>query len=102
MVDLSVAPQIAPFELGDEPANWGDAVTATCTVIKGDLPITIEWSLNGQPILSYPGITIDTKKRVSLLTIDPINAQHAGDYACAASNAAGGTSFSASLAVNGT
>ena len=89
--------------LGDEPANWGDAVTATCTVFKGDLPIDIEWSLNGQPISqNYPDITIATSKRVSLLTIDAVTAHHAGEYTCGASNTAGGTSFSASLAVNGT
>lgn len=77
-------------------------MTATCSVFKGDLPIDIEWSLNGQPISSnYPDITIASSKRVSLLTIDAVTARHAGEYTCAASNAAGGTSFSASLAVNG-
>lgn len=92
-----------PFVMGDEPANWGNAVTATCTVFMGDLPIDIEWSLNGQPISSnYPDITIVSSKRVSLLTIDSVTAHHAGEYTCAASNAAGGTSVSASLAVNGT
>lgn len=89
--------------MGDEPANWGDAVTATCTVFKGDFPISIEWSLNGQPIAkNYPDITISgTSKRVSVLTIDTVSASHAGEYSCSASNAAGGTSYTASLAVNG-
>lgn len=100
---LPVAPQIAPFVIGEEPANWGDTVTATCTVIKGDYPIEIEWALNGKPIVSsYPDISIvSTSKRVSLLTIDSVSASHAGEYTCTASNAAGGTSCSASLAVNG-
>lgn len=103
MFFIAVAPQIVPFVMGDEPANWGEAVTATCTVFKGDLPIDIDWSLNGQPISSnYPDITIASSKRVSLLTIDAVSARHAGEYTCAASNAAGGTSFSTSLAVNGT
>lgn len=97
-----VAPQIVPFVMGDEPANWGDAVTATCTVFKGDFPIEIEWSLNSQPIdNNHPGITISTTKRVSLLTIDAVSASHAGEYTCSASNAAGGISYSAALAVNG-
>lgn len=99
-----MAPQIAPFVMGDEPANWGDTVTATCTVIKGDRPIDIEWALNGEPISShnYPDITIGTGKSVSLLTIDGVTASHAGEYTCTASNTAGGTSYSASLVVNGT
>ena len=89
--------------IGDEPANWGDAVTATCTVFKGDFPIDIVWSLNGEPIShDYPDVTISTSsKRVSVLTIDAVTARHAGEYTCSASNAAGGTSYSASLAVNG-
>lgn len=90
--------------MGDEPANWGDAVTATCTVFKGDFPIDIQWSLNGKPIShDYPDITISSSsKRVRVLTIDAVAARHAGEYTCSASNAAGGTSYSASLAVNGT
>lgn len=90
--------------MGEEPANWGDTVTATCTLIKGDNPMTIEWALNGAPINhGYPDITIvGTSKRVSLLTIEAVTARHAGEYTCTASNAAGATSYSAPLAVNGT
>ncbi|EFN60720.1 Down syndrome cell adhesion molecule-like protein 1 [Camponotus floridanus] len=96
-----VAPEIAPFVLSEKPANWGETVTATCTVLKGDQPIQIEWALNGQPIShDFSDITIATSKRVSLLTIDAVTASHAGEYTCVASNAAGGTSYSASLAVN--
>nr|XP_033326646.1 Down syndrome cell adhesion molecule-like protein Dscam2 isoform X15 [Megalopta genalis] len=100
-VQVMVAPEIAPFAISEKPANWGDTVTATCTMLKGDSPIQIEWSLNGEPIShDYPGISIVTSKRVSLLTIDAVTASHAGEYTCAASNAAGGTSFTATLAVN--
>lgn len=93
-----------PFVIGEEPANWGDTITVTCTVLKGDHPIQIEWALNGEPISrDHPDITIvGTSKRVSLLTIDAVTARHAGEYTCTASNVAGGTSYSASLAVNGT
>lgn len=89
--------------LSEKPANWGETVTATCTILKGDQPIQIEWALNGQPIShDFSDITIVTSKRVSLLTIDAVTASHAGEYTCVASNTAGGTSYSASLAVNGT
>lgn len=98
-----VAPEIAPFVISEKPANWGDTVTATCTMLKGDSPIQIEWALNGEPIShDYPDISIATSRRVSLLTIDAVTASHAGEYTCVASNAAGGTSFTATLAVNGT
>ena len=72
-------------------------------MIKGDYPIEIEWSLNGEPISrDYPDISIgSTSKRNSVLTIEAVAARHAGEYTCTASNAAGGTSFSSSLSVNG-
>lgn len=89
--------------ISERPANWGDTVTATCTMLKGDPPIQIEWALNGEPIShDYSDISIATSRRVSLLTIDAVTASHAGEYTCMASNAAGGTSFTATLAVNGT
>ncbi|XP_076390035.1 Down syndrome cell adhesion molecule 1 isoform X12 [Megachile rotundata] len=102
-VQVMVAPQIAPFSIGDEPANWGEAVSAVCTIVKGDLPIEMSWALNGEPITSenHGDISISsTGKRVSLLTIEAVSARHAGEYTCTASNAAGATSYSATLAVN--
>ncbi|XP_071630084.1 Down syndrome cell adhesion molecule 1 isoform X11 [Temnothorax longispinosus] len=100
-VQVMVAPEIAPFVLSEKPANWGETVTATCTILKGDQPIQIEWAHNGQPIShDFSDIAIVTSKRVSLLTIDAVTASHAGEYTCVATNAAGGTSYSASLAVN--
>nr|XP_031842404.1 Down syndrome cell adhesion molecule-like protein Dscam2 isoform X28 [Nomia melanderi] len=101
-VQVMVAPEISPFDIGEGPANWGDTVTATCTVLKGDHPIQIEWALNGEPIArdQYDISIVKTSKRVSVLTIDGVTATHAGEYTCSVSNAAGGTSYTASLAVN--
>ncbi|XP_015172317.1 PREDICTED: Down syndrome cell adhesion molecule-like protein Dscam2 isoform X36 [Polistes dominula] len=100
-VQVMVAPVIMPFEMGEGPANWGDTVTATCTVLKGDRPVQIEWALNGEPISrDRSDVWINTNERVSLLTIDAVTERHAGEYTCIASNVAGGTSYSASLAVN--
>lgn len=92
-----------PFVIGEEPANWGDTITVTCTVLKGDHPIQIEWAHNDEPITrDHTDISIvSTSKRVSLLTIEAVTARHAGEYTCTASNVAGGTSYSALLAVNG-
>lgn len=63
------------------------------------------WALNGEPITSknHDDITVSsTGKRVSLMTIEAVSARHAGEYTCTASNAAGATSYSSTLAVNGT
>lgn len=104
-ISFSVAPQIAPFSISDEPANWGEAVSAVCTIVKGDLPIEVSWALNGEPITkeNYVDVSIaSTSKRVSLITIEAASPRHAGEYTCTASNAAGATSYSSTLAVNGT
>lgn len=73
--------------------------------MKGDLPIEMAWALNGEPITRKNHVDISissTGKRVSLMTIEAVSARHAGEYTCTASNAAGATSYSATLAVNGT
>lgn len=73
-----------------------------CTVHKGDFPIGIRWTLNGKPIANFQGIsTMRTNKRSSQLTIDSINAEHAGEYTCIAKNDAGTASHKAVLHVNG-
>lgn len=102
---LTVPPQVGPVTIGDEPANWGEQVSATCNVLKGDKPIKIQWTLNGKPITAntHPDISISTSgKKISLLVIDSVTADHVGEYACIAENTAGVSSRNAILAVNGT
>jgi hypothetical protein len=72
--------------------------------LKGDYPIEIEWALNGKPVERQNNeiSIVNTSKRVSLLTIDGVQAHHAGEFTCMASNTAGATSYSTLLAVNGT
>ncbi|KAF7988027.1 hypothetical protein HCN44_007521 [Aphidius gifuensis] len=99
---VNVKPEIAPFTFGNEPSNSGDTVSVSCTVLKGDYPISIEWSFNSEPISpNNPDVNVvSTSKRVSVLTIDDVSARHAGIFSCSAYNEAGGTSYSATLAVN--
>ncbi|XP_068899442.1 cell adhesion molecule Dscam1 isoform X36 [Tenebrio molitor] len=100
-VQVMVSPQIHPFEFGDESVNSGDMAIVNCAVIKGDLPVKIFWKLNGRSVDNVEGVNImQTKKRVSQLTIDDVQAHHAGEYSCVASNKAGNTSFSSYLRVN--
>lgn len=101
---IAVPPQIGPVTIGDEPVNWGEQISTTCNILKGDSPIDIMWTLNGEPILpdTHPDVTISTSgKKISLLIIDSVAAHHAGEYKCIAKNLAGSSSRSAILAVNG-
>lgn len=102
LVDI-VSPQIGPFEIAEDAVNWGDSVSAVCTIVKGDSPVDIYWAINGEPVgENYRDVSITTNKRNSLLSIDSVSARHAGEYTCTASNRAGATSHTAVLVVNGT
>ena len=98
----AVAPQILQFAFGDDPLNSGEMLSVTCTIVKGDFPVKLTWSFNGQPIdPSQSDINIVNDKRVSFLSIDNVAARHAGNYTCTATNAAGSDSHVAVLKVNG-
>lgn len=95
-----------PFTFGDEPTNFGDSVGIQCTVTKGDLPISIEWTLNGQlidaGIATEFGIVIGRiGSKSGSLNIDFVNGEHRGYIACQATNPAGTSEFAAELLVNG-
>lgn len=96
-------PQILPFTFGDEPINAGEMTSVTCAVIKGDLPIEINWYLNEESIKSNERsfFISQTSKRTSMLNIESIHAKHAGAYKCVANNSAGFAEIKSILTVNG-
>ncbi|XP_034950759.1 Down syndrome cell adhesion molecule-like protein Dscam2 isoform X24 [Chelonus insularis] len=101
-VQVMVTPQIAPFSMSDGPANWGDMISATCSIVKGDFPVEIQWRHNGNPIdANNPDIAITRiNKHMSAISIESVAARHAGEYTCSATNRAGNVSHSTTLAVN--
>lgn len=77
-------------------------MSLTCNVHKGDTPVNIKWFLNGVPVEEISDITISRGgKKVSMLNIDSVQAEHSGNYTCLAQNRAGTSSYSTSLNVNG-
>lgn len=98
-----VAPIILPFSFGDEAANSGDSNAIQCMVTKGDLPLTIKWSVNGHLVRNgEDGIVIGKMSpRLSTLSIESINYYHRGNFMCIAENAAGKSNFTTELRVNG-
>ena len=74
----------------------------TCVVSKGDMPITITWSLKGQELNSGPSITTTmVGTRTSMLIISSVDYTHIGEYTCRATNPAGSVTHAAVLNVNG-
>lgn len=82
--------------------SYGDTISIQCTIAGGDLPVTVEWRLNGAPLESYLEIQTEKRgKRINNLVIDLVSAKHAGNYTCLASNAAGLAEHTSELVVNG-
>lgn len=90
--------------MSDGPANWGDTISATCSIVKGDFPVDIIWQHNGNIILQNNSDIAITgiNKHMSAISIESVAARHAGVYTCLATNRAGNVSHSTSLTVNGT
>lgn len=73
-------------------------------ISKGDLPLQIHWTLNGEPIVNEANNmhVVRLSPRLSSLSIDGINGAHRGTFRCIASNLAGRSEQSSALKVNGT
>uniref|UniRef100_A0A6P4E5G6 Down syndrome cell adhesion molecule-like protein 1 homolog n=1 Tax=Drosophila rhopaloa TaxID=1041015 RepID=A0A6P4E5G6_DRORH len=100
---VNVPPKITPFDFGDTPTNVEDSVSVMCLIANGDLPIDIEWFFNDYGISSYSGINVvKGGKRNSVLSIDSVQARHAGKYSCRAKNHAAAVNYTTELIVNGT
>lgn len=99
---VSVPPKIAPFTSGPEPAFLGDYFALQCIITHGDQPLNIMWTINNQSASKISGVRINSMdRRSSVLTIESIDAKHAGWYNCTASNAGGVVSHVTELIVKG-
>lgn len=95
-------PRIIPFSFEENPLHEGQYAQLNCLVAEGDLPIDIEWTLNGEPLERFSEISF-TKvgKRNSILTIESVSHINAGNYTCKARNIAGESAHVTQLQVNG-
>ena len=101
-----VAPKIAPFSRRTSSIQKGERITLTCTIAKGDLPISIVWRKDNANIDSTNAKNDDIKiiafnEFISMLTIDDLDVRHIGNYSCLASNSAGTAIRYQTVHVNG-
>lgn len=102
LILFTVTPQIVPFDFGGEPVNSGDSASLTCSVNKGNLPLNFNWLHNNISISNIKGVTVmRMNKKISTLSIDSVEAEHAGWYTCVVQNIAGTAIHSAKLNVIG-
>ena len=84
----------------DAPLSTGSDAALTCSVAKGDTPMTIEWTFEGRSVTPDMGVlVVRAGSRISVLTIESVGAHHSGEYRCTASNAVGNSSHTATVTV---
>lgn len=99
---ILVPPKITPFTFGEDPMNYDEPVSISCTISGGDMPINVMWMLNRSPIEQNSDILTEKRgKRINVLIIESVKAKHAGNYTCLAENAAGVAEHTSQLIVNG-
>ena len=79
----------------------GMRLSVSCSLISGDLPITMKWTRSGAPIPPDPTVTETQSAFFSNLVFTNIRGNHAGEYTCTTSNSAASTSSSAIMTVKG-
>lgn len=102
MSTISVPPKlssITPYRT----LNVGERASLTCSVIKGDLPLTITWSKNKRLLNKAKDQMSITQvdQYNSLLVIDGVAPHHSGNYSCLARNPVAEEIISQHLTVNG-
>ncbi|KAG8327858.1 hypothetical protein J6590_009661 [Homalodisca vitripennis] len=102
-IPVNLPPAITPFSFGE--LSLGERVRVTCSVKRGDPPVTINWFKDSHPLdsESFPDsdLTIirDLEDFSSVLAIPHVDSRHSGNYTCMASNPAKRALYTATLLV---
>lgn len=98
-------PRIGPFAFGE--LIEGARTQVQCAIQAGDLPLTLRWLKDGLPVdevnVASPvlGLSVVQDTYSATLVIPRVAREHAGNYTCAAANAAKTTLMTAPLVVSG-
>lgn len=100
---LAVPPMLSSFHTPVVQLNVGDRASFSCSVVKGDLPLTISWKKDGRLIDQGPHRMSATQvdQFNSMLVVDSLTSDHTGNYSCVVKNLAAEVQISQSLLVNG-
>lgn len=99
---FTVPPKLNPFQSTVLQLNVGDRASLTCSVIKGDLPLTIIWRKDNRIIDASQHITIKQVDQYnSILVIENLGSDHTGNYTCQVRNLAAEVGIAQSILVNG-
>ncbi|KAH8302477.1 hypothetical protein KR044_007321 [Drosophila immigrans] len=100
-VTVIVPPRLSPFQTSILQLNMGDRASLTCSVVKGDLPLTINWRKDSRPIDPTQHMSVKQVDQYnSILVIDNLASDHTGNYSCVVRNSAAEVENSQALLVN--
>ncbi|XP_059489683.1 cell adhesion molecule Dscam2-like isoform X2 [Neocloeon triangulifer] len=100
-INVMVPPAITPFTFGE--LSQGERVKVTCSVKRGDMPLSISWSKDRRPIVEHASdvrvTDVADDSYSSILAISSVTSRHSGNYTCVARNPAKETAYTAELVV---
>ncbi|XP_026827392.1 Down syndrome cell adhesion molecule-like protein Dscam2 isoform X8 [Ooceraea biroi] len=99
-VAVIVPPKISPFT-ADRDLHLGERTTLTCSVTRGDLPLSITWLKDGRSMGPSERVTVTNMDQYnSILMIESLSPDHNGNYSCVARNVAAEVSRTQRLVVH--
>lgn len=102
LLTFSVPPKLSPFHSATLSLNVGDRASITCSVIKGDTPLSVKWLKNANLIDPSQRVSVTQVDQYnSILVIEHLSASHSGNYSCVVSNPAAEVEGTQALLVNG-
>lgn len=85
-----------------EEVEAGQLLQVSCTVTKGDEPVTIQWLKDELPLISSPQFRITSiSSKMSILMLEDVGFEHSGLYSCVAYNPVGKAEEASPLKVKG-
>ncbi|VVC29919.1 Fibronectin type III,Immunoglobulin subtype,Immunoglobulin-like domain,Immunoglobulin-like [Cinara cedri] len=102
-IQVLIRPKILPIPPMTNLLAEGMRAAISCQIVEGDLPVMFTWKKDGDGVNNDLGVGTTTRNHdeySSSLIIERITAEHAGNYTCIATNAAGGEKFTVPLTVN--
>ena len=87
-------------EMGPLFARDGDNLVLKTSLVSGQAPFSISWTLNGQPLVWSQRVTPYHKPGTIGVSLKNVCFDDEGLYSCSVSNSHGDTSFSATLVVD--
>ncbi|XP_023225168.1 Down syndrome cell adhesion molecule-like protein Dscam2 [Centruroides sculpturatus] len=97
-VQLQDLPKIQPFNFPKQ-VILNQKVSTTCTAMSGPPPLEFSWLKDGKEIHTKDNLSIQTYKDYSVLLIERVDVQSAGNYTCTLSASSGVDRYTASLEI---